>query len=49
MATVRKRVRIAANGEEKTSWVADYFDQHHKRHNKFFATRKEAQAWLVKT
>jgi hypothetical protein len=29
--------------------VADDFDRHHKRHSKFFATRIEAQAWLVKT
>jgi integrase len=49
MATVRKRVRIAANGEEKIAWVADYHDQHKKRHIKTFATRKAAQAWLVET
>jgi integrase len=49
MATVRKRVRTAANGEEKTAWVADYFDQHRKRHLKTFATKKAAAAWLVET
>jgi hypothetical protein len=49
MATVRKRVRFAANGEEKIAWVADYHDQHKKRHLKTFATRKAAQAWLVET
>jgi integrase len=49
MATVRKRIRIAANGEERTAWVADYFDQHRKRHLKTFPTRKAAQAWLVET
>jgi integrase len=49
MATVRKRVRTAANGEEKAVWVADYFDQHRKRHLKTFQTKKAAQAWLVET
>ena len=49
MATVRKRVRTAANGEEKIAWVADYHDQHKKRHLKTFATRKAAQVWLVTT
>jgi integrase len=47
MATVRKRVRVTAKGEEKAVWVADYFDQHHKRHLKTFGTKKAAQAWLV--
>ena len=49
MATVRKRVRVAANGEEKIAGVADYFDQHRQRHIKTFGTRKAAQAWLVET
>jgi integrase len=49
MATVRKRVRIAANGEEKIAWVADYHDQHKARHLKTFQTRKAAAAWLVET
>jgi integrase len=49
MATVRKRVRVAAGGAEKTSWVADYFDQHGKRHLKTFATKKAADTWLVDT
>jgi hypothetical protein len=49
MATVRKRVRIAANGEEKIAWVADYHDQHKVRHLKTFPTRKAAAAWLVET
>lgn len=49
MATVRKRVRIAANGEEKTAWVADYFDQHRTRHLKTFETKKAAATWLVET
>src|SRR5215204_5665042 len=49
MATVRKRVRIAANGQETAVWVADYFDQHRKRHLKTFTTQKVARAWLVET
>jgi integrase len=49
MATVRKRTRIAANGEEKVVWVADYFDQHRIRHLKTFPTKKAAAAWLVET
>jgi integrase len=49
MATVRKRTRIAANGEEKIAWVADYHDQHKTRHLKTFPTRKAAAAWLVET
>jgi integrase len=49
MATIRKRVRTTANGEEKIAWVADYFDQHRKRHLKTFLTKKAATAWLVET
>jgi integrase len=49
MATVRKRVRTAANGEEKIAWVADYHDQHKKRHLKTFKTQKAAKAWLIET
>jgi integrase len=49
MATVRKRVRTGADGTEKIAWVADYFDQHRRRHLKTFPTRKAANAWLVET
>ena len=49
MATVRKRTREMANGRVQTTWVADYFDQHKKRHAKTFDTKKAAQAWLVET
>jgi integrase len=49
MATVRKRVRVTATGEAKAAWVADYFDQHKKRHLKTFDTKKAANAWLVET
>jgi integrase len=47
MATVRKRSRIAADGEAKVTWLADYVDQHGHRHNKTFTTQKAAKAWLV--
>jgi integrase len=47
MATVRKRSRVAADGEVKVTWLADYVDQHGSRHNKTFATKKAATAWLV--
>src|SRR5215469_15235575 len=49
MASVRKRVRIGADGTDKITWVADYFDQHKVRHLKTFPTQKAAKAWLVET
>jgi integrase len=48
MASVRKRTWLAGDGE-RTSWVADYFDQAGKRHIKTFKTRKAAVAWLGQT
>jgi len=47
MATVRKKVKTPASGEAKVRWIADYFDQHRKRHIKTFDTKKAAQAFLV--
>jgi integrase len=49
MATVRKRNWTTAKGEERSAWVADYFDQNRKRHEKAFPTKKAARAWLVET
>jgi integrase len=46
MASIRKRT-WKAGGEEKTAWIADYFDQAGKRHIKTFRTKKEADAKLV--
>ena len=46
MASIRKRTWISG-GEDKTAWIADYFDQAGKRHIKTFATKKGADAWLV--
>jgi integrase len=43
MATVRKR----RWGDGKTAWVADYFDQHRKRHTKTFATQRKAKEYLT--
>jgi integrase len=48
MASIRKRT-WKSGGEEKTAWVADYFDQAGKRHIKTFSTKKAADGWLVKT
>ena len=46
MASIRKRT-WKSGGEEKTAWIADYFDQSGKRHIKTFAAKKAADAWLV--
>jgi hypothetical protein len=46
MAKIKKRT-WTSGGEEKTAWVADYFDQAGKRRLKTFKTRKAADAWLV--
>src|SRR5215470_12954182 len=43
MAKVRRRIR---NGKEE-KWIADYFDQHKKRHIKTFNTKREATSWLA--
>jgi integrase len=48
MATVRKRI-WQSGGEERTAWIADYFDQDGKRHIKTFSTKKAGTAWLVET
>ena len=46
MASIRKRT-WKSGGEEKTAWIADYFDGAGKRHIKTFRTRKAADEWLV--
>ena len=48
VAKVRKRTWQNSKGEQ-TAWIADYFDQAGKRHIKTFATKREANAWLVTT
>jgi integrase len=44
MASVRKRMQGT-----KTTWLVDYFDQEGGRHNKSFATQKEAKEWRDRT
>jgi integrase len=46
MASIRKRTWKTGD-TVKTAWVADYFDQHGKRHLKTFTTKKAADSWLV--
>jgi integrase len=46
MASVRKRT-WESGCEEKTAWVADYFDQHGKRRLKTCKTKKEASDFLT--
>jgi integrase len=46
--TIRKRTWTTRKGEEKTAWLADYFDQNRKRHTKQFVTKRAADAWLLK-
>jgi integrase len=48
VASIRKRT-WTSGGEEKTAWIADYFDQGGKRHIKTFDRKKDAEAWLVTT
>jgi integrase len=45
--TVRKRSWVTRKGAEKSAWVAYYFDQKRKRHNKSFPTKRAAEAWLL--
>lgn len=46
---IRKRTWTTSTGEQKEAWVADYFDQHKRRHIKTFRLKKEADAWLAET
>lgn len=47
MASIRKRVWTAPNGEEKTAWLVDYRDGAGARRFKQFARKKDADAWLT--
>jgi integrase len=40
--SVRKRSWITRGGERKEAWIADYVDQHSKRHLKTFTRKKDA-------
>jgi integrase len=46
--SIRKRV-WQSGGSEKSAWVADYSDQEGKRHQKAFATKRQANGWLAET
>jgi integrase len=48
MATIRKREWVNSSGTQ-VAWVADYHDQHKKRHLKTFPNRRAAVAWLAET
>jgi len=43
--SIRKRSWKTAKGEMKEAWVADYVDQHGKRHLKTFDRKKDADAF----
>ena len=45
--SIRKRVWIAPNGEEKQAWLVDYRDQGGRRRSKQFTRKKDAESWLV--
>jgi integrase len=47
MASIRRRTWQTAAGEQRSAWQVDYRDQHGKRRHKAFATKREADAWLV--
>lgn len=49
MAKVRKRTWTNAQGETRSAWIADYFDQQKRRHVKTFPTKSAAQHWLDET
>ena len=50
MATVRKRTWTRKSDDKRcVAWLADYLDQHGKRHAKTFESQREAKAWLVAT
>ena len=47
--SVRRRTWITRKGEPKEAWLADYVDQHGKRHIKTFKRKKDAATYLVTT
>jgi integrase len=48
MATIRKRAWRSPSGEAREAWTVDFRDQAGTRRHKQFATRKAADAFLVK-
>lgn len=49
MAAPRKRTWTTRKGEEKTAWAVDYTDQHGRRHRRQLSTKREAEAWELRT
>jgi integrase len=47
VVSVRKRKWKTKEGEDREGWLADYRDQAGKRHQKLFARKKEADAFLA--
>ena len=47
MSTIRKRRWTRPDGSTAEAWVCDYNDQHGKRRQRTFSTKKAADAWLV--
>jgi integrase len=47
MATIRERHWQSASGEDRTAWIADFFDAQGTRRQKTFRLKKDADAWLV--
>ena len=43
--SVRRRTWNNPDGTTGEAWVADYIDQHRKRHTKSFKRRKDADAY----
>jgi integrase len=43
---VRKRTWSTRDGEVKTAWIADYYDQHRKRRQRTFPSKGAAEDWL---
>ncbi|EJC77674.1 site-specific recombinase XerD [Rhizobium leguminosarum bv. trifolii WSM2012] len=46
--SVRKRTWTGPDGEERTSWQADYIDGKGKRRRKAFGKKKDAEAFIIK-
>src|SRR5258708_17309660 len=48
VASVRKRIWSAANGELKTAWIVDYADNRGDRQRKHFQTKKAADSFRIR-
>jgi integrase len=43
--SVRKRIQRNPSGSLALTWLADYYDQHGKRHRRSFLTQRAAEIW----